>query len=83
MTLKRKKRRDDRIMSPNDLIKGLLDANLYDLLAFLVWYVKRDGLICIECVETRSMLSGIPPNCDKCGLPTARILNKYFGKETP
>ena len=82
MTLKRRNR-DDRIMSPLDLINGLMNANLYDLLAFLTWYVKRDGMICIDCVETRSGLSGKPPNCNKCGLPTARILYKYFQKETP
>lgn len=80
--LKEKKREDDRIMSPKQMIDGLMNGNLYDLLAFLTWYVKRDGTTCIECIETRSMLSKKAPNCVKCGLPTARLLKKHFNKET-
>ena len=76
----RKRNGDDRIMSPINLINGLLNSNLYDLLAFLTWYVKRDGITCIDCVETRSMMSKKAPNCIKCGLPTAKILEKYFKK---
>lgn len=75
------RRGDDRIMSPRQFISGLADSNLYDLLAFLVWYVKRDGLTCIDCIETRALMSKNPPNCEECGLPTARILKKYFSKE--
>ena len=74
---------DDRIMSPRKLFNGLADSNQYDLLAFLVWYVKREGITCVECIETRAMQSKTPPNCSKCGLPTARLLKKHFKKETP
>jgi len=77
--LKNIKRDDDRIMSPAQLFNYLSNSNLYDLLAFLVWYAKRNGLTCIECIETRNQMSGKPPDCEKCGLPTARLLNKYFG----
>jgi len=83
MTKLNNRRGDNRIMSPRQLINGLLDSNLYDLLAFTVWYVKRDGITCVDCIETRAMQSGIKPNCDKCGLPTARLLKKHFNKETP
>jgi len=76
--LKKLKREDDRIMSPRLFFTRLLDSNMYDLLAFLVWYLKRDGMICIDCIETRSGMSGKPPDCEKCGLPTARLLKKYF-----
>jgi hypothetical protein len=77
--LNKKFRQDDnRIMSPRQLINGLLDSNLYDILAWGTWYVKRGGLTCIECVQTRADLSGNPPNCEACGLPTSRILKKYF-----
>jgi hypothetical protein len=71
---------DDRIMSPRQFIQKLSDSNLYDLLAFLVWYTKRGGITCVECIETRMMLSKIPPNCVECGLPTARLLKKHFNK---
>lgn len=73
----RKKRGDNRIMSPRQLIDKLSNANLYDLLAFLVWYAKRDTT-CIECIETKFVASKIPPDCASCGLPTARLLEKYF-----
>ena len=81
MTESKHRRGDDRIMSPRQLINGLADSNLYDLMAFLVWYVKRDGITCIDCIETKALSSGVKPNCEKCGLPTARLLKKYF-KET-
>lgn len=70
---------DDRIMTPEKLADRLLNANLYDLVAFLVWYTKR-GYTCLDCVETNTVYKKFP-NCDKCGLPTARLLKKYFGKE--
>jgi len=72
------RRGDDRIMSPRLFLKYLADSNLYDLLAFMVWYLKRDGMTCIECIETRKDLSGKLPDCEKCRLPTARLLKKYF-----
>ena len=83
MTRLNNRRGDDRIMSPRQLLNGLLDSNLYDLTAFLVWYVKRDGITCVDCIETKAMQSGIKPNCDKCGLPTARLLKKHFKEVTP
>ena len=83
MTVIRNKRGDDRIMSPRQLLNGLLDSNLYDLMAFLVWYVKRDGINSYDCIETRAMQSGNPPNCEKCGLPTARLLKKHFKENNP
>lgn len=75
---KLKKRGDDRIMSPHQLMENLSKSNLYDLMAFLVWYVKRDGITCIDCIEIKKDMSDIPPNCVKCGLPTARLLDKHF-----
>ncbi len=74
---------DDRIMSPRQLIEKLSDSNLYDLMAFLVWYAKRDGITCYDCILTRKQQSGIKPNCEKCGLPTARLLNKHFKENNP
>jgi len=78
MLNKKFRKDDDRIMSPRQLINGLLDSNLYDCLAWATWYVKRGGLTCIECIQTRSDLSGKPPDCEKCGLPVSRLLKKYF-----
>jgi hypothetical protein len=46
-----------------------------------VWYLKRNGMICVDCIETRSQMSGKPPDCEKCGLPTARLLKKYFDSQ--
>ena len=78
MTIKNS-RGDDRIMSPRQLMNKLLDSNLYDLLATAIWYAKRD-ITCIECIQTKALISKKPPDCDKCGLPTARLLKKYFNK---
>ena len=69
----------DRIMSPRQLGNSFLNCNLYDFLAFLVWYFKR-SFTCLTCIETRKMGSGTAPDCVKCGLPTARLLRKHFGR---
>jgi hypothetical protein len=71
---------DDRIMSPRQFCTKIMDCNLYDFLAFLVWYLKRD-MTCIQCIETRNMTSGLPPDCITCGLPTARLMKRYFGRK--
>jgi hypothetical protein len=83
MTEIRKRGGDDRIMSPRQFINGLADSNLYDLMAFMVWYVKRGGITCYDCIETRVLQSGKPPNCNKCGLPTARLLKRHFKEDNP
>jgi hypothetical protein len=70
-------------MTVKELIKGVLRTDLYEMLVWAMWYFdpKRDFL-CKECLETRKMGSGKAPNCDLCGLPTAKLLKKYFGKES-
>jgi hypothetical protein len=75
------RKRDDRIMSPLQLFNHFKGCNLYDFLAFMIWYFKRNGLICIECIETKKMVGNNPPDCFKCGLPTARILRKHYGRK--
>lgn len=79
---KLKKPVDDRIMSPRELFNKLFDCNAYDLLAFLVWYTKRkDFRTCKDCIEWCKSSSGIKPDCSKCGLPTARLLQKHFKED--
>lgn len=78
MASKKNIKGDNRVMSPKQLIDSLLNSNLYDLMAFLIWYAKRDGITCIDCIQTRAMQTNKPPDCEACGLPTARLLKKYF-----
>ena len=63
------------------LFEGILSADPLDFIIWAQWYVKRN-FTCKECIETRVMSSGNPPRCDSCGLPTAKLLNKHFKKET-
>jgi len=33
---------------------------------------------CVECIRTRAMMSKQPPNCARCGLPSARLIKRTF-----
>jgi len=68
----------------NRISLGFSEFDPVDFLYFLTWYLSRpNGQTCKDCILTKSMMSGKAPNCLKCGLPTARLLKKYFKKERP
>jgi len=69
-------------MTLGKLIDGARETDLYEMLVWFSWYFDpKRKFTCKECIETRAMGSGKPPNCTLCGLPTARLLKKYFKKE--
>jgi hypothetical protein len=65
-------------MTVQELIEGIQRADPLDLLIFMQWYVKRGDITCKKCIELRKSLSGNPPNCYACGLPTAKLLKQHF-----
>jgi hypothetical protein len=68
-------------MTLKELVNGALETDLYEMLIWAKWYFGK-SFSCKECIETRKMGSGKAPNCDLCGLPTAKLLKKHFKKET-
>ena len=53
-----------------------------EILYFVSWFLKR-GTSCEDCILSKKLTTKRPPNCIKCGLPTARLLKKHFNKERP
>ena len=69
-------------MTGKDFIDGVLRTDLYEMLVWASWYFDpKRKFGCKECLETRKTGSGKTPNCEVCGLPTARLLKKIFKKE--
>jgi len=68
-------------MKVRQLIKGLLERDLYDLYLFIIWYARPGRVSCIDCIKTCKEMSGNIPDCSKCGNPTATALKKYFSFE--
>ena len=68
----------DGVTSLQTLIDGVLKSDPIDLVVWLQWYVAKGNITCKRCIETMKMQGGKPPNCYKCGLPTAKLLRKSF-----
>lgn len=69
-----------KMVSLSKLIDGVLAADPMDLIVWLQWYVSKGNITCKHCIETMKMQGGTPPNCYKCGLPTAKLLRRHFGE---
>lgn len=65
-------------MTIKEIIKGILEKDVYDLYLWTTWYFRPGKPSCINCIKTRSKISGKAPNCVNCGNPTFTALNKYF-----
>ena len=63
-----------------ELFNGVLKQDLYELLIWSEWYFRSTRVPCKECVEERKV-KGREPDCVKCGLPSARLINKTFRKK--
>ena len=68
------------MMIVKDLLTGLLKQDLYDLLIWCEWYFRPSRVSCKICIEEKSR-KGRLPDCEKCGLPSARLIKKTFGKK--
>ena len=62
----------------SDLLKGFKKTDWYDFYLWAAWYFRPNKISCIDCIKTRAKISGIPPDCCKCGNPTAAAMQKYF-----
>lgn len=60
-----------------DIVKGLMHTDVYELLIWGIWYFRPGRPSCKQCVETKMMMSKIPPNCAECGQPSAKLIQKY------
>ena len=70
-------------MTFRDLLNGLLNTELYEMLIWAKWYFRPSRVSCKECIERKAEGSGKAPDCTVCGLPTANLLKKYkMDKET-
>ncbi len=69
-------------MTLNDILKGALKTDLYELLIWSTWYFRETRVSCKECVERKAEGSGKIPDCVTCGLPTAKLIRKFLEKET-
>ena len=64
-------------MTFNDLIKGILNTELYEALIWSTWYFRPTRVPCKECIERKAEGSGKAPDCITCGLPTAKLLKQH------
>lgn len=62
------------------LINGILKKDDYDIMIWFRWYSQKD-VECIDCIKTKAMISKEKPDCEKCGLPVAILMKKYFPQE--
>jgi len=67
-------------MTIGELLKGVLKTDLYELLIWSEWYFRPTRVSCKECVDEKGV-KGRLPECDKCGLPSARLIKKTFRKK--
>jgi len=65
-------------MTPAELFEGFAKKDLYEMYVWVNWFFRDSRVSCVECVNTRSMISKQPPNCAKCGLPSARLIKRRF-----
>jgi len=68
-------------MTPLELFKNVCEKDIYEMYVWANWFFRDSRVSCVECINTRAMLSEKPPNCAKCGLPCARLIKKTFHKE--
>jgi hypothetical protein len=67
-------------MTIRELFDGILRTDLYEILIWSEWYFRPSRVSCKECVEERGV-KGVLPDCVKCGIPNARLIQKTFGKK--
>ena len=65
-------------MTLTELYKVVKDKDIYEMYVWANWFFRETRLSCVDCVKTRSMVSDLPPNCAKCGLPSARLIKRTF-----
>ncbi len=65
-------------MTPKELLNGILEKDIYEIYVWANWFFRESRVSCVDCVNARSMISKKPPNCVRCGLPSARLIKRRF-----
>jgi len=52
--------------------------DIYEMYVWANWFFRSSRVSCVDCVKARAMISQEPPNCAKCGLPSARLVKRTF-----
>ena len=65
-------------MTLTELFKVVKDKDIYEMYVWANWFFRVGRVSCVECIRTRAMMSKQPPNCVRCGLPSARLIKRTF-----
>jgi len=65
-------------MTLTELFKVVKDKDIYEMYVWANWFFRVGRVSCVECIRTRAMMSKQPPNCARCGLPSARLIKRTF-----
>ena len=65
-------------MTLTELFKVVKDKDIYEMYVWANWFFRVGRVSCVECIRTRAMMTKQPPNCAKCGLPSARLIKRTF-----
>ena len=65
-------------MTPKELFEVFESKDIYEMYIWTNWFFRPGRVSCVDCIRTRAMMSKQPPNCAKCGLPSARLIKRTF-----
>ena len=65
-------------MTPKQIFKGFVEKDFYETYIWANWFFRESRVSCVECVNTKALVSKSPPDCAKCGLPSARLIKRRF-----
>ena len=65
-------------MTPKQLFNSVCEKDIYEMYVWMNWFFRESRVSCVECVNARALISKEPPNCARCGLPSARLIKRRF-----
>ena len=65
-------------MTPKEMFEKFIEQDIYEMYVWANWFFRSSRVSCVECVNTKALMSEEPPNCAKCGLPSARLIKRRF-----
>lgn len=65
-------------MTPIEFLEVIKNKDIYEMYVWANWFFRKGRVSCVECIRTRAMITKEPPNCAKCGLPSARLIKRTF-----
>ena len=58
--------------------KSVSEKDIYETYVWANWFFRDSRVSCVDCVNAAALISKKPPNCAKCGLPSARLIKRRF-----